>query len=108
MLNTSLMNHICICKASDQDPCFPKGTQLQSFEADSFVGNDLSGPPLPNNCDDPKHIPKHEHNAKEGKEEINWLYVIMPLAFVSGFWAGFVFGKSWRFTDDLVLRIKNL
>ncbi|KAI9099628.1 hypothetical protein K1719_024633 [Acacia pycnantha] len=108
MLNTSLMNHICICKASDQDPCFPKGTQLQSFEPDSFVGNDLCGPPLPNNCNDPKHIPKHEHNAKEGKGEINWFYVSMPLGFVSGFWVVFyLFSRSWRFTD-LVLRIKNL
>ncbi|KAI9108216.1 hypothetical protein K1719_020699 [Acacia pycnantha] len=27
MLNTSLMNHICICKASDQDPCIPSERQ---------------------------------------------------------------------------------
>ncbi|KAI9108274.1 hypothetical protein K1719_020757 [Acacia pycnantha] len=43
----------------------PTGIQLQSLEADSFVGNDLCGPPLPNNCNDSKHVPKHEHNAKE-------------------------------------------
>ncbi|KAK4285048.1 hypothetical protein QN277_001794 [Acacia crassicarpa] len=44
----------------------PTGTQLQTLEADGFIGNVLCGPPLPNNCSDSKHVPKHDHNAKEG------------------------------------------
>ncbi|KAI9108285.1 hypothetical protein K1719_020768 [Acacia pycnantha] len=79
----------------------PSGTQLQTFEADSFVGNDLCGPPLPNNCNDSKHVPKHEHTVKEGKGGINWFYVSMPLGFVFGFWVvvgPFLYSRSWRLT----------
>ena len=79
----------------------PTGTQLQSFEEDSFVGNNLCGPPLPNNCNDSKHVPKHEHNVKEGEGGITWFYVSMPLGFVSGFWVvvgPFLFSRSWRLT----------
>ncbi|XP_028776951.1 receptor-like protein 43 [Neltuma alba] len=58
------------------------GTQLQSFEALSFVGNDLCGPPLQKNCDDLQNIP-NRHNDKEGKRNgVNWFYVSMSLGFV--------------------------
>ncbi|KAI9108200.1 hypothetical protein K1719_020683 [Acacia pycnantha] len=79
----------------------PTGTQLQSFEASSFVGNHLCGPPLLNNCNDLMYVPKHDQNAKEGKGGINWFYVSMSLGFVFGFWAvvgPFLYRRSWRYT----------
>ncbi|WVZ15028.1 hypothetical protein V8G54_012594, partial [Vigna mungo] len=35
----------------------PTGTQIQSFEASDFVGNNLCGPPLPINCTSNHQIP---------------------------------------------------
>ncbi|XP_054816928.1 receptor-like protein EIX2 [Prosopis cineraria] len=53
----------------------PMGTQLQSFEASCFVGNDLCGPPLPNNCTDLYSPLNHDKNDKEAKRnEINWFF----------------------------------
>ncbi|XP_028775903.1 receptor-like protein EIX1 [Neltuma alba] len=76
----------------------PTSTQLQSFEASSFVGNNLCGPPLPKNCDDLQNIPNH-HDDKEGKRNrINWFYVSMSLGFVSGFWivvGPLLYSRSW-------------
>ncbi|XP_028789653.1 receptor-like protein EIX1 [Neltuma alba] len=79
----------------------PTGTQLQSFEASSFVGNNLCGPPLPKNCDDLQNIP-NRHDDKEGKTNgVNWFYVSMSLGFVLGFWivvGPLLYSRSWRYT----------
>ncbi|XP_028789645.1 receptor-like protein EIX2 [Neltuma alba] len=79
----------------------PTGTQLQSFEASSFAGNNLCGPPLPKNCDDLQNIPNHPDD-KEGKRNgVNGFYVSMSLGFVSGFWivvGPLLYSRSWRYT----------
>ncbi|XP_054816927.1 receptor-like protein EIX2 [Prosopis cineraria] len=76
------------------------GTQLQTFEADSFVGNDLCGPPLLNKCIDLDDIPNNGHNDKDTHGNgINWFYVSMSLGFVSGFWivvGPLLYNRSWR------------
>ncbi|KAK4280108.1 hypothetical protein QN277_011776 [Acacia crassicarpa] len=79
----------------------PMGTQIQSFEASSFVGNDLCGPPLNNNCS------SNSSNNKVDKERevddvkgINWFFVSMALGFNVGFWAmvgPVLFSASWRY-----------
>ncbi|XP_028776956.1 receptor-like protein EIX2 [Neltuma alba] len=77
----------------------PTGTQLQTFEASSFVDNDLCGPPLPKNCDDLQNIP-NRHDDKEGKRNgVNWFYVSMSLGYVLGFWlvvGPLLYSRSWR------------
>ncbi|XP_028789652.1 receptor-like protein EIX2 [Neltuma alba] len=76
----------------------PTGSQLQSFEASSFVGNNLCGPPLPKNWDDLQNIP-NRLDDKEGKRNgVNWFYVSMSLGFVSGFWivvGPLLYSRSW-------------
>ncbi|XP_059629361.1 receptor-like protein EIX2 [Cornus florida] len=80
----------------------PSSTQLQSFDAFSYVGNSLCGPPVNNNCgvnDTPSAI---ENGAdKTGHRfAVDWFYVSMALGFVVGFWGvvgPFLFNKSWRF-----------
>ncbi|XP_059629357.1 receptor-like protein EIX2 [Cornus florida] len=80
----------------------PSSTQLQSFDAFSYVGNSLCGPPVNNNCgvnDTPCAI---ENGAdKTGHRfAVDWFYVSMALGFVVGFWGvvgPFLFNKSWRF-----------
>ncbi|KAG6405974.1 hypothetical protein SASPL_133570 [Salvia splendens] len=79
----------------------PKGTQIQSFDASSFVGNDLCGPPLTSGCngDDGEVMTV----AKEGKDgdglEVDWLYVFVSCGYVVGFsvvCATLWLNKSWR------------
>ncbi|KAL5802515.1 hypothetical protein ACOSQ4_030820 [Xanthoceras sorbifolium] len=62
----------------------PTSTQIQSFEASCFTGNDLCGSPLPKNCTE---TPEHENGGgKDGdEEEVDWFYVSMALGFVVGF-----------------------
>ncbi|XP_028803497.1 receptor-like protein EIX2 [Neltuma alba] len=69
---------------NDLEGRIPTGTQLQSFEASSFAGNNLCGPPLTNNCtsSDPDQDDK---NGDHG-EGIDWFFVSMTLGFVVGFW----------------------
>ncbi|KAH7538395.1 hypothetical protein FEM48_Zijuj03G0195000 [Ziziphus jujuba var. spinosa] len=45
----------------------PSNTQLQSFDASSFIGNELCGPPLPMNCEGDQIVPTAENGGqKEG------------------------------------------
>ncbi|XP_031258084.1 serine/threonine-protein kinase BRI1-like 1 [Pistacia vera] len=69
----------------------PTGTQLQSFDASSFVGNDLCGSPLPKNCTSIVLTPAYDHSrGKNGNEhEVDWFYVGMlkavgPVAVLGG------------------------
>ncbi|XP_031268182.1 receptor-like protein EIX1 [Pistacia vera] len=80
----------------------PTGTQLQSFDASSFVGNDLCGSPLPKNCTSIVLTPAHDHSGrKNGNEhEVNWFYVGMALGFVVGFWSiigPLLVNRRWRY-----------
>uniref|UniRef100_A0A2N9J8V1 Leucine-rich repeat-containing N-terminal plant-type domain-containing protein n=1 Tax=Fagus sylvatica TaxID=28930 RepID=A0A2N9J8V1_FAGSY len=66
----------------------PSSTQLQSLDASSFVGNNLFGPPLCNNCtiDYVKPNTENERSKDFGGLEVDWFYVSMALGFVVGFW----------------------
>ncbi|XP_044473140.1 receptor-like protein EIX2 [Mangifera indica] len=79
----------------------PSSTQLQSFSASSFTGNELCGPPLSNNCT--VSVPTsgdQNRGEKEGNEdEVDWFYVSMALGFVVGFWSfigPLFFSRRWR------------
>ncbi|XP_028799958.1 receptor-like protein EIX2 [Neltuma alba] len=63
----------------------PTGTQLQSFEASSFIGNDLCGPPLNSNC--PSNSPNNDKDKEvHHGNGIHWFFVSMALGFIVGFW----------------------
>ncbi|KAI9075115.1 hypothetical protein K1719_042927 [Acacia pycnantha] len=99
----SNLTFLSLLNLSDNDLMgkIPTGTQLQSFEASSFVGNDLCGPPLNNNCS------SNSSNNKVDKDRevdhvngINWFFVSMALGFIVGFWAvvgPFLYNASWRY-----------
>ncbi|XP_031248974.1 receptor-like protein EIX2 [Pistacia vera] len=61
----------------------PLSTQLQTFDASCFMGNELCGPPLPNNCSGIFPIQENENGGN--KHEVNGFYVSMALGFVVGF-----------------------
>uniref|UniRef100_A0A0R0EB96 Disease resistance R13L4/SHOC-2-like LRR domain-containing protein n=1 Tax=Glycine max TaxID=3847 RepID=A0A0R0EB96_SOYBN len=50
----------------------PTGTQLQTFDASSFIGNNLCGPPLPINCS--SNGKTHSYEGSDG-HGVNWLFV---------------------------------
>ncbi|KAL1353600.1 hypothetical protein AAHE18_06G250600 [Arachis hypogaea] len=94
----------------------PTGTQLQTFEASSFVGNNLCGPPLQLSCTVPDDD-ANDSNEKERKKHngVNWFFVFMAFGFIVGFW-GFVgplfIFKSWsyayfRFLDDMGYKLQS-
>ncbi|XP_031284783.1 receptor-like protein 42 [Pistacia vera] len=64
----------------------PSSTQLQSFDASCFMGSELCGPPLSNNCT--AYLPTLDHENDDGNEhEVDWFYVSMEVGFVVGFWS---------------------
>ncbi|XP_031277406.1 receptor-like protein EIX2 [Pistacia vera] len=80
----------------------PTSTQLQSFDASSFVGNDLCGSPLPKNCTSAILTPANDHSGgKNGNEhEVDWFYVGMALGCVVGFWSiigPLLVNRRWRY-----------
>ncbi|KAL2334698.1 hypothetical protein Fmac_015911 [Flemingia macrophylla] len=92
----------------------PTGTQIQSFEASDFAGNNLCGPPLPTNCDsNQKFLVTDNIGAKW--HEVNWFFVGMEIGLVVGFWtvvAPFLIYKSWRyayfsFLDEMLYKLKS-
>ncbi|XP_028751892.1 receptor like protein 21-like [Neltuma alba] len=67
---------------------FPLGTQLQNFDALSYIGNPkLCGPPLQKNCtteekaDNTKHVEENEDDAF-----LKSLYLGLGIGFTVGFW----------------------
>ncbi|KAK2639691.1 hypothetical protein Ddye_027486 [Dipteronia dyeriana] len=66
----------------------PSGTQIQTFDATNFVGNDLCGSPLTKNCTVTIETPEDENGGgKDGNEhEVDWFFVSMAFGFVVGFW----------------------
>ncbi|MED6159919.1 hypothetical protein PIB30_046750 [Stylosanthes scabra] len=83
----------------------PIGTQLQSFEASNFVGNELCGPPLLLNCTMDGEV-LDDGDAKDNEKErknhaVNWLFVSMAFGFIVGFW-GFIVG-FWGFIGPLFI-----
>ncbi|PON42519.1 Leucine-rich repeat domain containing protein [Parasponia andersonii] len=77
----------------------PEGSQLQTFSADSYMGNQgLCGFPLKKNCTEKVDSPK-ESNSKSGSAEIDWNLIWALVGFGFGFgvivWP-LVFCKRWR------------
>ncbi|XP_008375192.1 receptor-like protein EIX1 [Malus domestica] len=68
----------------------PESTQLQSLNQSSFVGNELCGPPLNNNCSANGVIPPPtvEQDGGGGYHilEDEWFYVSLGVGFFTGFW----------------------
>ncbi|KAL2334706.1 hypothetical protein Fmac_015919 [Flemingia macrophylla] len=90
----------------------PTGTQIQSFGASDFAGNNLCGPPLPTNCDSNQKVPVTDNIGIEiDGHEVNWFFVSMAIGFVVGFWtvvAPLLIYGSWRyayfsFLDEMFL-----
>ncbi|KAH7538018.1 hypothetical protein FEM48_Zijuj03G0154800 [Ziziphus jujuba var. spinosa] len=77
------------------------GTQLQSFDASSYVGNSLCGPPLTPNCSRDVVTPTAENkNRNEDDDNVmSWFYLGMGVGFAIGFWGvcgGLFFNRTWR------------
>lgn len=77
-------------------------TGLQGFDASGFTGNELCGPPLPNNCTATAVVP----DSRNAGGEVNWFNRGMPAGFAVGFWS--VIGpllvkRRWRSAYNLFL-----
>ncbi|XP_057793279.1 receptor-like protein EIX1 [Salvia miltiorrhiza] len=75
----------------------PESTQLQSFNASSFIGNDLCGPPLASMCSDEGGGGKEENEKEEA--EVDWFYVFLSLGYAVGFsmvCTALALKKKWR------------
>ncbi|XVF29510.1 hypothetical protein REPUB_Repub15cG0129000 [Reevesia pubescens] len=81
----------------------PSSTQLQGFNASSFIGNRLCGPPVTKNCSTVNG--ENPNMRNEGKNDgkglqVDWFYVIMAIGFAAGFGAVLVplmLSRWWRF-----------
>jgi len=95
----------------------PLGTQVQTFDADSFEGNEgLCGPPLTNNCSDDgvQGLPPQasESSHSQNKSSIDWNFLSVELGYI--FWFGIfilplIFLMKWRlwyskYVDELLYR----
>ncbi|XP_060675838.1 receptor-like protein EIX2 [Ziziphus jujuba] len=94
----------------------PTSTQLQSFSESSFIGNQLCGPPLQQNCSvsDPAIPPGDKQGDDEDSlQEENYLYLSLGLGFAFGFWgvlASLLFNVPWNmalceFLNRIVARL---
>ncbi|KAG4941719.1 hypothetical protein JHK87_045590 [Glycine soja] len=75
----------------------PTGTQLQTFDASSFIGNNLCGPPLSINCSSNGKTHSYEGSHGHG---VNWFFVSATIGFILGFWiviAPLLICRSWRY-----------
>ncbi|CAL5424094.1 unnamed protein product [Camellia sinensis] len=89
----------------------PSSTQLQSFDASSYIGNKLCGPPLTKNCSADGVAPNPGNNGDDGgaKSEVYLFYLCVACGFAMGFWVvigPLLFRRSWRiayfrFLDDI-------
>ncbi|XWS64746.1 hypothetical protein CRYUN_Cryun05aG0030000 [Craigia yunnanensis] len=82
----------------------PSSTQLQSFDKFSYIGNQLCGPPVTQNCStEVVTPPNYVTNEGSDEESEGWfdkygIYVTVVIGFVLGFWgvvAPLYFIKSW-------------
>ncbi|KAI9092738.1 hypothetical protein K1719_027535 [Acacia pycnantha] len=108
----SVLN-LSYCYLSGQ---IPLGTQLQGFDAWSYIGNrELCGPPLQENCTLPEKPDNREQVEGNDDDDVflKSLYLGMGVGFAVGFWlvCGSLFWhREWRHTyygffDGVVDRI---
>ncbi|XP_022746296.1 uncharacterized protein LOC111296318 [Durio zibethinus] len=100
--NLNFLNHFNV-SCNSLTGKIPSGTQLQSFDRFSYIGNHLCGPPITKNCSRNGETPDVINGgSSKGRHrfEVNWLYVSMVVGYVMGFWgvvAPLIFIRSWRF-----------
>lgn len=93
----------------------PLSTQIQTFDADSFKGNEgLCGPPLTNNCSDygVKGLPPSSSDSYN-ESLIDWNFLSVELGFIFGFGIfilPIITWKKWRLwysqhIDEILYRI---
>ncbi|GLT96277.1 hypothetical protein SLE2022_139130 [Rubroshorea leprosula] len=81
----------------------PSSTQLQSFDASCYAGNELCGLPLMDNCSEVnQRVPGTGNNGGKDMDgaKVNWLFVSMALGFIFGFWSvlsPLVISRQWRY-----------
>ncbi|KAL2967334.1 hypothetical protein AAZX31_16G170000 [Glycine max] len=83
----------------------PTGTQLQTFEASNFIGNNLCGPPLPINCS--SNGKTHSYEGSD-EHEVNWFFVSASIGFVVGFLiviAPLLICRSWRCVSSQIVQM---
>ncbi|GLT58275.1 hypothetical protein SLA2020_311800 [Shorea laevis] len=96
----------------------PSSAQLQSFNASSYEGNKLCGPPLMENCSAVGSKPSNQNGGGKGEDhgvEINWFFVSMALGFIVAFWSflsPLMINRRWRyryyqFLDDMWWKISD-
>ncbi|KAK6288900.1 hypothetical protein POUND7_000441 [Theobroma cacao] len=100
--NLNFLNHLNL-SYNNLSGKIPSGTQLQSFDMFSYIGNHLCGPPVTKNCNAHGETPNVTNGgSSEGSDgpKVNGLYVSIMLGFVMGFWGvmgPLIFIRSWRF-----------
>lgn len=91
----------------------PKGTRIQSFEADSFKGNEeLCGPPLTHNCSNDR-VPTLETTHSQTESSIHWNFLSVEMGCIFGFGIfilPLIFWSRWRLwyskrVDEMLHRI---
>ncbi|KAJ9701128.1 hypothetical protein PVL29_006465 [Vitis rotundifolia] len=100
MKNLSFLSHLNI-SYNNFSGRIPSGTQLQSFDAISYIGNaELCGAPLTKNCTEDEDFQGVDViDENEEVSEIPWFYIGMGLGFIVGFWGvcgALLFKKAWR------------
>lgn len=99
MANLMSLNHLNLSD-NNLSGKIPSSTQLQSFDASSFAGNDLCGAPLPKSCTENVSISEDENGDEDEDELDHWFYVSIALGFVVGFscFIGpLIFNRRWRY-----------
>lgn len=80
----------------------PLSTQLQSMQASSFIGNQLSGPPLTMDCragNKTACTPAGTEHGGEGDEEEYWFHLGIAVGFAVGFLgiiSPLLLSRTWR------------
>ena len=101
---------------NDLEGTIPTGTQLQSFDASSYSGNKLCGPPLTKSCNERVEIDGKEDDEGNNDEglDVKWFCMGMAYGFGVGFWVvvgSLISFKKWRhfyfqLLDHLWLRLR--
>ena len=88
MSSLTFLNHLNL-SYNNLSGEIPTSTQLQSFEASSFIGNQLCGPPLPNTCNANDNttpgVTGIEHEESESEDEEFWFRLGIGMGFGVGF-----------------------
>ncbi|XVF37722.1 hypothetical protein REPUB_Repub20aG0034100 [Reevesia pubescens] len=100
MSSMTFLNHLNLSN-NNLTGKIPSSTQLQSFDASSYAGNNLCGSPLKDCRESGKEPDIMSGDTRNEKGlEVDWFYVSMALGFITGFWSilgPLVINRRWRF-----------